>query len=65
MDVTFVSTRDLILYALPLAILFAATALRLDELVTSRKKTPTPGQHLHPMRTAMFSDPDGRPWRLI
>lgn len=65
MDVTLVSSRDLILYALPVALLFAATMLRLDELVLHRKKAshvPATTQRRH-ARTAMFSDPDGRPWR--
>lgn len=63
MDVTLVSSRDLVLYALPVALLFAATMLRLDELVLHRKKAAPAAARHRPMRTAMFSDPDGRPWR--
>lgn len=63
MDATLVSSRDLFFYALPVALLFAATMLRLDELILHRKTVSAAASRRRPARSAMFSDPDGRPWR--
>jgi hypothetical protein len=64
MDATLLSSRDLMFYALPIVILFFASVLRLDEMVTKRKKiaSSAPAEQRRPRRTSMLSDPDGHPW---
>lgn len=64
MDAIFLSSRDLMFYALPIVILFFASVLRLDEVFTKRKKTAssTPAEQRRPQRSSMLSDPDGHPW---
>ena len=66
-ETVILSSRDAILYALPLVLLLLATRFRLDELFAAHKgpekqdKLPT---RTHPHHTPMCSDPDGRPWEI-
>ena len=65
MDTVSSSTRDIVLYAVPLIALLLVSMFRLDEFFGSRRGAATGGQKQHrrtSMRSSMMSDPDGRPW---
>jgi hypothetical protein len=66
-ETVILSSRDAILYALPLVVVLLVAMFRLDELFCARKTPPKQERdqqmHLRKGPSPMFSDPDGRPWR--
>jgi hypothetical protein len=66
-ETVILSSRDAVLYALPLVLLLLATLFRLDEFFIVRKPPENQDKlpaRAHPHHTPMCSDPDGRPWEI-
>jgi hypothetical protein len=65
MDTFTASSRDILLYGLPLVVLLLISLFRLDELLGApRSRNRNHGTDLgyRKLRAPMRSDPDGRPW---
>jgi|GEM_PF-2322042 len=65
MDSAITSSRDILLYAVPLVIVLLASMFKLDELLGAHKSKGArrrPMQRYSTLRTPIMSDPDGRPW---
>lgn len=65
-DFIFASSRDMLLYTVPLIAALVVSLLRIDVFFFARSKSPKEQtNHLHrkPMRSGMNTDPDGRPWK--
>lgn len=59
------STRDLLLYGLPLLVMLVVSMFKLDEFFgacKTRTSHRTRGSRGESFRSPMMSDPDGRPW---
>jgi hypothetical protein len=65
MDSTLTSSRDILLYGLPLVVMLVASMFKVDELFGAPKNKaprPRPAQGYNSVHSPMMSDPDGRPW---
>jgi hypothetical protein len=64
-DFIFASSRDMLLYTVPLIAALVVSLLRIDVFFFARSKSPKelPNKlQRKAMRSGMNTDPDGRPW---